>query len=120
MGRHASCDCGLCRKCKGRIYMRGWTARNRERARQASAKFREQNIEKVRAADRARGYRPGPPEKVKARGAVKHALMRGVLVRRPCEVCGAAEVQAHHDDYGKPLDVRWLCTTHHGELHRTY
>ena len=40
------------------------------------------------------------------------------MTRQPCEVCGNAKAQAHHDDYGKPLDVRWLCTTHHAEWHR--
>jgi len=40
------------------------------------------------------------------------------LERQPCEVCGAQKAQAHHDDYSKPLDVRWLCTTHHAEWHK--
>ena len=38
---------------------------------------------------------------------------------QPCEVCGTEEnVHKHHEDYSKPLDVRFLCTTHHGERHR--
>lgn len=41
-----------------------------------------------------------------------------VLVRLPCEICGNEVAQAHHDDYSKPLDVRWLCTTHHAEWHK--
>ena len=24
---------------------------------------------------------------------------------------------AHHDDYNRPLTVRWLCKTHHGLWH---
>ena len=42
----------------------------------------------------------------------------GTLIRLPCEVCGVNEsVDAHHDDYHKPLDVRWLCKKHHYEHH---
>jgi hypothetical protein len=42
----------------------------------------------------------------------------GTLLRLPCEVCGEVEgVEAHHDDYYIPLDVRWLCKKHHYEHH---
>jgi ferredoxin len=41
------------------------------------------------------------------------------LKPNPCEVCGdVLNVQAHHDDYDKPLEVRWLCRKHHQALHR--
>lgn len=55
----------------------------------------------------------------KCTAAVGRAVRDGRLVRQPCEVCGATEkVQAHHDDYSKPLDVRWLCPKHHAEWHK--
>jgi hypothetical protein len=54
------------------------------------------------------------PEKAKARNAVSNALRDGRILRQPCEVCGA-KAQAHHDDYSKPLEVRWLCFQHHRE-----
>lgn len=58
------------------------------------------------------------PERVLARDQVKRAIQAGRLERKPCEVCGTVErVQAHHDDYSKPLEVRWLCTSHHREEH---
>ena len=42
----------------------------------------------------------------------------GTLIRLPCEVCGTnKDVQAHHDDYSQPLDIRWLCRKHHREHH---
>jgi hypothetical protein len=41
------------------------------------------------------------------------------LIKGPCEVCGTTiRVQAHHDDYTKPMDVRWLCVKHHNEHHK--
>jgi len=46
------------------------------------------------------------------------AIKCGLLVRKPCEVCSEEKVDAHHDDYTKPLDVRWLCRKHHNEHHR--
>lgn len=42
---------------------------------------------------------------------------RGKIEPQLCEVCGTAVVQMHHDDYNKPLAVRWLCFEHHHEHH---
>lgn len=53
-----------------------------------------------------------------ARRAVQVEIRSGRLVRQPCEKCGADKAHAHHDDYSRPLDVRWLCRTHHDEHHR--
>lgn len=53
-----------------------------------------------------------------ARLAVARAIEAGELVREPCEVCGDPKTHGHHDDYDKPLEVRWLCPAHHGEHHR--
>lgn len=53
-----------------------------------------------------------------ARQAVRNAVRRGVLTRQPCEVCGNPKSQAHHGDYSKPLDVRWLCSKHHAGWHK--
>ena len=56
-------------------------------------------------------------EKYLAHKAVENALRKGTLVRQPCERCGGP-AQAHHEDYGKQLDVTWLCRKHHAERHR--
>lgn len=53
-----------------------------------------------------------------ARIAVGNAIARGGLIRLPCEKCGEVKVHAHHDDYSKPLSVRWLCVVHHREHHK--
>lgn len=65
-----------------------------------------------------RRYTERNPVKRAAVNKVNNALRDGQLTRQPCEVCGAERAQAHHDDYSKPLDVRWLCTTHHAEWHK--
>jgi len=44
-------------------------------------------------------------------------MLRGLLEKQPCEVCGDENSEMHHDDYDFPLAVRWLCRKHHMELH---
>lgn len=48
------------------------------------------------------------------------ALSDGRISRGPCEVCGETykELEMHHDDYSKPLCIRWLCAKHHKQWHR--
>lgn len=55
--------------------------------------------------------------KKKARDRVRKAIESGRLVKQPCEKCDELEVEAHHDDYEKPLDVNWLCVPCHGARH---
>lgn len=53
--------------------------------------------------------------RARARAHANIYRRRGHLRAEPCEVCGSADVEMHHDDYGKPLEVRWLCAAHHRE-----
>jgi hypothetical protein len=54
-----------------------------------------------------------------ARRITTNKIKQGILKRLPCEVCGTNEyIQAHHDDYDKPMDIRWLCRKHHREHHQ--
>jgi hypothetical protein len=78
----------------------------------ATSHGRERHAAGVRAANERN------PDKRSARVAVGNALRDGRLIRQPCETCAGAKTQAHHDDYAKPLDVRWFCTTCHGAHHR--
>jgi hypothetical protein len=72
---------------------------------------------RAQVAEQQRRRRASNPEKERSRSATAYALRTGKLIRQPCEVCGAARAQAHHDDYAKPLDVRWLCFVHHRAHH---
>lgn len=49
--------------------------------------------------------------KRRARNLVQVHVKRGKIQKpRCCESCGReALLQGHHDDYSKPLDVRWVC-----------
>lgn len=64
------------------------------------------------------------PLELWAHQALRSAIRKGLTERGPCEVCGAvhgingARVDGHHDDYSKPMAVRWLCRKHHLEAHR--
>lgn len=55
--------------------------------------------------------------KYHARTMVGNAIRDGRLKKQPCEICGAIGVEAHHSDYYKPLEVRWLCQEHHKAFH---
>ena len=70
-----------------------------------------------KASFREREKQPKYQEKTKARKKIRNLIYRGKIKRQPCEVCGLANGEAHHDDYSKPLDVKWLCRRHHCELH---
>lgn len=49
---------------------------------------------------------------------ISNAIKSGKLIKQPCEICGTMKkLNAHHDDYTKPLKVRWLCIKHHHEWH---
>lgn len=50
------------------------------------------------------------------RSTAGNALSRGKLTKLPCEICGDPESEMHHWDYAKPLDVTFLCKTHHAEI----
>jgi len=57
-------------------------------------------------------------EVYRAGNTVSCAIEKGALVRQPCEKCGATPADAHHDDYSRRLNVRWLCRRCHQAYHR--
>ena len=95
-----------------------------------STKYRNENIEKVRKYDRDRGNRQSPeylkeyrakyPNKYKAHNMVNNAVRdKRLFTKEDCETCGSIlSIEGHHDDYLKPLNVRWLCACCHKQWHR--
>lgn len=58
-----------------------------------------------------------------ARRAVQRAVKSGKLTKpRACPVCKrrlpAKLIHGHHEDYNRPLDVRWMCQRCHAAEHR--
>jgi ribosomal protein S27AE len=108
--------CNTCQKEHDVKYRREHRKQHANQARQWRADNREiaRNIQ-VKASQK---HRQINPEKAMARSAVTHAVRDGKLIKQPCEVCGNLKAQAHHDDYSKPLQVRWLCQKHHTEHHQ--
>lgn len=104
----------------------GWAKRERARGREKfhrlnyAEKYRIKTKEqRKRLYELTKESRRKFPEKFKARARLKRAVRLGKIKKCPCRVCGTLEkVEGHHFDYSKPLDVVWLCTKHHKELHR--
>lgn len=74
--------------------------------------------------DCARARRPGwsslSPEgkrRANARTYLNVYLKRGKVTKKPCADCGSPDVEAHHADYSRPLDVTWLCRECHLKRH---
>ncbi len=91
---------------------------------------RANNLDYYREYDRKRGnrmsndairsYRLRNPVKWSAHILVNNKLKNGTLVKSDsCEDCGTTEsiLHGHHDDYAKPLEVRWLCPLCHKSWH---
>lgn len=57
------------------------------------------------------------PEHEAARKKLNYAVRAGHVAKLPCEVCGSLKSNGHHEDYGKPLVVIWLCRPCHDAEH---
>ncbi len=52
-----------------------------------------------------------------SRYLARNAKHMGLIKILDCEICGN-KAEMHHDDYNKPLDIKWLCRKHHLEIHK--
>lgn len=58
-------------------------------------------------------------EKNKARYTLGNYVRLGKIIRpKECSKCGLCKkIEAHHEDYKKPLNVTWLCKGCHEKTH---
>ena len=118
----------ICRRCY-RAWARAKAAKRRQEgtfrpsreAKLRSSRKRSRNPERKRqqAARAARLLRdPMHRPRILARAALRWAVRSGRIVRQPCQRCGEARAEGHHDDYAKPFEVRWLCGACHRSEHQ--
>ena len=108
-----------CKKCHCATTIATRDADNaRDANREYMARARAKDPEKFRARGRARARTKDA--KSRARVALNNAVRAGRVLRPSrCSACGViCRPHGHHDDYNKPLGVRWLCSTCHGKEHR--
>lgn len=107
----------ICKQCirKG---SRETYRRNREE------RLRRQRLKKIHHAARRRDLYnedPGYRTRCLARAKARYAVKTGKLVKPDiCSVpgCNNTDIVIHHDDYSKPLDVKWMCFGCHHKHHR--
>jgi len=112
-----------CRRCNSAVAYE-WQKKNRERYlqnhRKAAKGYMARNPE-VRLAHERR-MREIHPERYNARKSLRLAIAACRVVKpSTCESCHqpteSRRLHGHHEDYSKPLDVRWLCRRCHEALH---
>lgn len=114
-----------CNSCESSYYR---SPEYRIIAKQKNTRYRAEGRSAARERRHAANREVRHPEKRAAIKLVRRAILNGAL-KRPdqCSECnapsvtmrdGKPSVQAHHDDYSKPLSVRWLCHSRHTKHHR--
>lgn len=93
----------------------GYSIANADKLIEKSRDYR--NRTKAKQSEYRNEYRKRFAPKIQAKNMVQLLLAKGGLTKMPCEICSAPVTDAHHDDYAKPLEVRWLCRRHHAIWH---
>lgn len=114
------CECGKEKKSTRKLYcddclLRRKRASTSEAQKRRRKQFKEAGylLEAVPLTDEQKARR------IAARNYLNSLIRKGLIKREGCYICGEMEnVEAHHDDYSKPLEVEWLCKKHHAEHHR--
>ena len=100
-------------------YIKEYQTKNAKKIAEQKRESRKDPKVKAAYAARINAYRSRNPHISPMHDAVRRAVQRGTLIKRPCEICGATKAECHHESYDKAdwLKVRWLCKKHHEALH---
>lgn len=110
-GKHYWCK--ECVKSYNKSYKK--TARGRAATQRCNAKYEASKKGKETRLKSAIKRRENYPEKTRAQRRAQYKIK----TVEPCEQCGSSgRTVRHHDDYTKPLDIRWLCHPCHYEWHK--
>lgn len=112
------CRCAVCTKANT-DYNYDYRQRNIVKLRQYKKKYNKK-WRKENGYHNEINSKKRYPKKEAARSVLKYAVKKGLILRGACEIpgCKSTKTHGHHDDYSKPLAVRWLCPLHHTEVHR--
>ena len=97
-------------------WYRGYREKNRVKLRNYSREYNKK-WRKENGYRNEEKYHKKYPEKQSCRQLLNYAIRSKKIKRGVCEVCGKKNAQAHHEDYCKPLEVRWFCPLHHTQHH---
>lgn len=95
--------------------------------REAIDRIKAYDIERNKTKERkemqgrmSRTARTKYPIKFGARAIVGNAVRDGRITKpTSCQTCGKQkQLDGHHSDYAKPLDVMWLCRQCHNDWHK--
>ena len=96
-------------------------SRSQNPDRVAARKAYSMTPEGIKSASKSKvKWRARNAAKAVAHSAVNNAIRDGRLSKpHSCESCGKSgcRIEGHHEDYSRPLDVRWLCSECHRDLH---
>ena len=116
--RKASKD-GLTASCKNCLRKYDKSRANLPHRIKARNEYQKTDAGKRSKKKTVQRYRRENPNKYKAHNIVNNAVRDEKLFPLPCEECFSThDLHAHHDDYAKPLNIRWLCSKHHREWHK--
>lgn len=119
-------QCQSCRSAYQKAYRQRPSTKEAKRIRmrdaRESGRYRESDRRHIQK------YQSMYPEKVRAQRRLRDWVKRGKIARpKECQACGYQPPPAyggrsgihghHHEGYGRPLSVQWLCTSCHIRAH---